>query len=213
MIKLLLADDNAFITGGLEIILDMEADIEVAATVANGQAAVDYCLEYDIDVALLDVRMPVMNGVEAAKRITAETETKVIILTTFDDDAYIIDAIRHGAEGYLLKNNDPKIIIAAVRGVVQNQNIMQAEIWEKVKIALSGNQTKAHMAKLPLTSREQDVIQAVASGLSNKEIAKKLFISEGTVANNISALLNKLGLEHRTQLAIFYLTGKAGGTE
>ncbi|EUJ27028.1 Nitrogen regulation protein C [Listeria grayi] len=213
MIKLLLADDNAFITGGLEIILDMEADIEVAATVANGQAAVDYCLEYDIDVALLDVRMPVMNGVEAAKRITAETETKVIILTTFDDDAYIIDAIRNGAEGYLLKNNDPKIIIAAVRGVVQNQNIMQAEIWEKVKIALSGNQTKAHMAKLPLTSREQDVIQAVASGLSNKEIAKKLFISEGTVANNISALLNKLGLEHRTQLAIFYLTGKAGGTE
>lgn len=213
MIKLLLADDNAFITGGLEIILDMEADIEVAATVANGQAAVDYCLEYDIDVALLDVRMPVMNGVEAAKRITAETETKVIILTTFDDDAYIIDAIRNGAEGYLLKNNDPKIIIAAVRCVVQNQNIMQAEIWEKVKIALSGNQTKAHMAKLPLTSREQDVIQAVASGLSNKEIAKKLFISEGTVANNISALLNKLGLEHRTQLAIFYLTGKAGGTE
>lgn len=213
MIKLLLADDNAFITGGLEIILDMEADIEVAATVANGQAAVDYCLEYDIDVVLLDVRMPVMNGVEAAKRITAETETKVIILTTFDDDAYIIDAIRNGAEGYLLKNNDPKIIIAAVRGVVQNQNIMQAEIWEKVKIALSGNQTKAHMAKLPLTSREQDVIQAVASGLSNKEIAKKLFISEGTVANNISALLNKLGLEHRTQLAIFYLTGKAGGTE
>lgn len=213
MIKLLLADDNAFITGGLEIILDMEADIEVAATVANGQAAVDYCLEYDIDVALLDVRMPVMNGVEAAKRITAETETKVIILTTFDDDAYIIDAIRNGAEGYLLKNNDPKIIIAAVRGVVQNQNIMQAEIWEKVKIALSGNQTKAHMAKLPLTSREQDVIQAVASGLSNKEIAKKLFISEGTVANNISALLNKLGLEHRTQLAIFYLTGKAGGSE
>ncbi|EFI84642.1 response regulator [Listeria grayi] len=213
MIKLLLADDNAFITGGLEIILDMEADIEVAATVANGQAAVDYCLEYDIDVALLDVRMPVMNGVEAAKRITAETETKVIILTTFDDDAYIIDAIRNGAEGYLLKNNDPKIIIAAVRGVVQNQNIMQAEIWEKVKVALSGNQTKAHMAKLPLTSREQDVIQAVASGLSNKEIAKKLFISEGTVANNISALLNKLGLEHRTQLAIFYLTGKAGGTE
>lgn len=213
MIKLLLAEDNAFITGGLEIILDMEADIEVAATVANGQAAVDYCLEYDIDVALLDVRMPVMNGVEAAKRITAETETKVIILTTFDDDAYIIDAIRNGAEGYLLKNNDPKIIIAAVRGVVQNQNIMQAEIWEKVKIALSGNQTKAHMAKLPLTSREQDVIQAVASGLSNKEIAKKLFISEGTVANNISALLNKLGLEHRTQLAIFYLTGKAGGTE
>lgn len=213
MIKLLLADDNAFITGGLEIILDMEADIEVAATVANGQAAVDYCLEYDIDVALLDVRMPVMNGVEAAQRITAETETKVIILTTFDDDAYIIDAIRNGAEGYLLKNNDPKIIIAAVRGVVQNQNIMQAEIWEKVKIALSGNQTKAHMAKLPLTSREQDVIQAVASGLSNKEIAKKLFISEGTVANNISALLNKLGLEHRTQLAIFYLTGKAGGTE
>lgn len=213
MIKLLLADDNAFITGGLEIILDMEADIEVAATVANGQAAVDYCLEYDIDVALLDVRMPVMNGVEAAKRITAETETKVIILTTFDDDAYIIDAIRNGAEGYLLKNNDPKIIIAAVRGVVQNQNIMQAEIWEKVKVALSGNQTKAHMAKLPLTSREQDVIQAVASGLSNKEIAKKLFITEGTVANNISALLNKLGLEHRTQLAIFYLTGKAGGTE
>lgn len=213
MIKLLLADDNAFITGGLEIILDMEADIEVVATVANGQAAVDYCLEYDIDVALLDVRMPVMNGVEAAKRITAETATKVIILTTFDDDAYIIDAIRNGAKGYLLKNNDPKIIIAAVRGVVQDQNIMQAEIWEKVKIALSGNQTKAHMAKLPLTSREQDVIQAVASGLSNKEIAKKLFISEGTVANNISALLNKLGLEHRTQLAIFYLTGKAGGTE
>ncbi|WP_099224267.1 response regulator transcription factor [Listeria costaricensis] len=210
--KVLIADDNAFITGGLEIILNREEDIEVVGIVQNGEEAVDFCQTEPVDIALLDIRMPKMDGVEATKRITETSCTKVIILTTFDDDAYIISAIQNGAKGYLLKNNDPARIIQALRSVSQNQSIVQEEIWLKMKDSLSGRTDYAAvMERLGLTNREKDIMAAVAKGYSNKEIARLLFLSEGTVANHISTLLGKLGLEHRTQLAILYLTGKAGG--
>ncbi|WP_239254397.1 response regulator transcription factor [Listeria ilorinensis] len=210
--KVLIADDNAFITGGLEIILNMEADIEVVGIAQSGEEAVEFCRKEPVDIALLDIRMPQMNGVEATKQITEETDTKVIILTTFDDDAYIISAIQNGAKGYLLKNNDPALIIQALRSVSQNQSIIQEEIWLKMKDSLSGHTDyDAIMERLGLTKREKEIMAAVAKGYSNKEIAQLLFISEGTVANHISALLGKLYLDHRTQLAILYLTGKAGG--
>ncbi|WP_163653944.1 response regulator transcription factor [Listeria sp. PSOL-1] len=212
MIKLLIADDNSFITGGLEIILNTAEDIKVISTVENGEEAVQFCQKEAVDIALLDVRMPIMNGVLATKIITETTATKVIILTTFDDDESILEAIQNGAKGYLLKNNDPKQIINAIHSVFANQNIIQNEIWDKIKGSLNASRDQtASLAKLHLTTREMDILKAIASGLSNKEIAKELFISEGTVANNISALLNKLDLDHRTQLAILYLTGKVGG--
>ncbi|EMG29286.1 LuxR family two component transcriptional regulator [Listeria fleischmannii 1991] len=212
MIRILLADDNSFITGGLEIILNMEENLEVVGTAENGEEAFQFCLEHAVDVALVDIRMPVLDGVLATKKITQETDTKVIILTTFDDDAFILEAIQNGAKGYLLKNNDPKKIVNAIHSVMQEQSIIQAEIWDKLRAV---NQAKvglyADLDALELTEREKDIVKAVAKGLSNREIAKLLFISEGTVANNISALLGKLGLSHRTQIAILYFTGSGNG--
>lgn len=215
MIKVLVVDDNSFITGGLEIILGTMDGIEVVGSAENGAEAVAFCQAQAVDVVLMDVRMPVMDGVEATKQITETTDAKVIILTTFDDDAFILKAIANGAKGYLLKNNDPELIRYAVMSVMRNQSIIQEEIWDKVKQSLGTEKTGVtpDLSGLRLTAREMDVMKAVASGLSNKEIAKNLFISEGTVANNISALLGKLGLDHRTQLAILYLTGKVGGGE
>ncbi|EUJ23971.1 major facilitator superfamily MFS_1 [Listeria grandensis FSL F6-0971] len=215
MIHILVVDDNSFITGGLEIILGTMDGIEVVGTAADGAEAVAFCQEHEVDVVLMDVRMPGMDGVQATKVITETTQTKVIILTTFDDDAFILKAIENGAKGYLLKNNDPQMIHHAIVSVMQNQSIIQDEIWDKVKRSLQDEVMPAapDLSGLHLTAREMDVMKAIASGLSNKEIAKNLFISEGTVANNISALLGKLGLDHRTQLAILYLTGKIGGVE
>ncbi|MEH7302195.1 response regulator transcription factor [Neobacillus drentensis] len=209
-IKVIIADDNSFIREGLKIILSTYAEFEVLDTVSDGKEAVDYCQMHEVDIALLDVRMPHMNGVEATKLLTEKTKTKPIILTTFDDDEYIMDAIKNGAKGYLLKNNDPEQIRDAIKSVYKGNSIIQDVILEKLKSNLSGG-TKPSDTKLDLslfTERERDILSLIAKGYSNKAISKELFISEGTVANYITSILNKTGLEHRTQIAIYYLTGK-----
>jgi DNA-binding NarL/FixJ family response regulator len=209
-IKVIIADDNSFIREGLKIILSTYAEFEVLDTVSDGKEAVDYCQMHEVDIALLDVRMPHMNGVEATKLLTEKTKTKPIILTTFDDDEYIMDAIKNGAKGYLLKNNDPEQIRDAIKSVYKGNSIIQDVILEKLKSNLSGG-TKPSDTKLDLslfTERERDIMSLIAKGYSNKAISKELFISEGTVANYITSILNKTGLEHRTQIAIYYLTGK-----
>ncbi|USB34943.1 response regulator transcription factor [Paenibacillus sp. YPG26] len=277
-IKVLIADDNSFIREGMRIILTTFGDFEVVATVGDGQEAVDYCKAHEVDIALLDVRMPNMNGVEATRRLTEETKTRPLILTTFDDDEYILDAIRYGAKGYLLKNNDPERIRDAIKSVHSGNNVLQDVVLDKLKSSMDllrpekerqaagGPQTEARAAgsaqtgsrvsgdlqaeaaaeahqtgeaplsgrgsapalaspsrvnesgshaggalpfdRSPFTDRELDVMSKVAQGLSNKEISKELFISEGTTANYITSILNKTALEHRTQIAIYYLTGR-----
>jgi DNA-binding NarL/FixJ family response regulator len=209
-IKVIIADDNSFIREGLKIILSTYAEFDVLDTVSDGKEAVDYCQMHEVDIALLDVRMPHMNGVEATKLLTEKTKTKPIILTTFDDDEYITDAIKNGAKGYLLKNNDPEQIRDAIKSVYKGNSIIQDVILEKLKSNLGGG-TKPSDNKLDLslfTERERDIMSLIAKGYSNKAISKELFISEGTVANYITSILNKTGLEHRTQIAIYYLTGK-----
>ena len=209
-IKVIIADDNSFIREGLKIILSTYAEFDVLDTVSDGKEAVDYCQMHEVDIALLDVRMPHMNGVEATKLLTENSKTKPIILTTFDDDEYIMDAIKNGAKGYLLKNNDPEQIRDAIKSVYKGNSIIQDVILEKLKSNLSGG-TKPSDTKLDLslfTERERDIMSLIAKGYSNKAISKELFISEGTVANYITSILNKTGLEHRTQIAIYYLTGK-----
>jgi len=208
-IKLIIADDNSFIREGLKIILTSYDEFEVLDTVNDGQEAVEYCTDHDVDIALLDVRMPNLNGVEATKLITEQTNTKPIILTTFDDDEYIVDAVKNGAKGYLLKNNDPERIRDAIKSVYNGNSILQDIILEKIK----GNLQKKEEVKTKIdtskfTERERDIMALIAKGYSNKEISKQLFISDGTVANYISSILGKTGLEHRTQIAIYYLTGK-----
>ncbi|PEY32263.1 DNA-binding response regulator [Bacillus cereus] len=208
-IKVLIADDNSFIREGMKIILSTYEEFEVLETVNDGQEALDYCKKHDVDIALLDVRMPNMNGVEATKLIYEETKTKPLILTTFDDDEYILEAVKNGAKGYLLKNNDPERIRDAIKGVYNGQTVMQDVVLDKIKCNLLENkEEESKIDKTRFTERELSIIALIAKGFSNKEISKQLFISEGTIANYITSILGKTGLEHRTQIAIYYLTGK-----
>jgi DNA-binding NarL/FixJ family response regulator len=247
-IKVLIADDDTFVREAMRIILNTFGEFEVVAAVANGREAVDYCKQHDVDVALLDVRMPSMNGVEATRLLTAETKTKPLIFTTFDEDEYILDAIQFGAKGYLLKNNDPERIRDAIKSVHSGNNVLQDVVLDKLKSTMmdalkprtaadSGTQPpqpskqsqhlqppqqqpqhgaaggalqppSSPIDRSQFTERELDVMALIAKGLSNKEISRQLYIAEGTTANYITSILNKTGLEHRTQIAIYYLTGK-----
>ncbi|KHF32580.1 Transcriptional regulatory protein DegU [Paenibacillus sp. P1XP2] len=141
-IKVLIADDNSFIREGMKIILNTFGDFDVVATVADGREAVEYCRNHEVDVALLDVRMPNMNGVEATKMLTGETSAKPLILTTFDDDEYIVDAIRFGAKGYLLKNNDPERIRDAIKSVYNGHSVLQDVVLDKLKSQVGGGQER-----------------------------------------------------------------------
>ncbi|WP_018663898.1 response regulator [Heyndrickxia acidiproducens] len=208
-IKILIADDNSFIREGLKIILDSYEEFEILAAVANGREAASYCISHVADIALLDVRMPGMNGVEATKIIAEETSTKPIILTTFDDDEYIVDALKNGAKGYLLKNNDPEKIRDAIKTIYNGNSIFQDVVLDKIKNNLSDSSTpEPKIDSKQFTEREREIMSLIAKGYSNRAISKNLFISEGTVANYITSILGKTGLEHRTQIAIYFLTGK-----
>ncbi|MBZ9636689.1 response regulator [Clostridium sp. FP1] len=207
-IKVLIADDDILIREGLKIILGLDSEFEVVGCVSNGLEALEMCIEKTVDVALLDVRMPVMNGVQAVREIAMKTTTKTLILTTFDEDEYIFEALKNGARGYLLKNNSPDKIKDAIKTVFGGNIVMQDVILDKVT---QGFKTP-RQDKVPkgdtFTEREIDIIKAIAEGLSNKEISSKLYISEGTVKNYITSILNKTGLKHRTQIAIYYLQGE-----
>ncbi|MFL0267279.1 response regulator [Candidatus Clostridium radicumherbarum] len=202
-IRLLIADDDSLIRESLKIILSMDEAFEVAACVENGQKAVEYCLNDNIDIALLDVRMPVMNGVQAVKEISLKTKTKTIILTTFDDDEFIFEAVKNGAKGYLLKNNSPDRIKEAINMVYAGNSVIQDIVLEKLKEGL--NVKKRKFDESLFSERELQIMKLISKGFSNKEISKSLYISEGTVKNYITSILDKTGLSHRTQIAIYYM--------
>ncbi|WP_082652152.1 response regulator transcription factor [Gorillibacterium timonense] len=246
-IKVLIADDNSFIREGMRIILTSFEEFEVVAAVEDGVQAVDYCKANPVDVVLLDIRMPNMTGVEAARRIVAETQAKPLMLTTFDDDEFILEAIQAGAKGYLLKNNDPERIRDAIKTVHHDHHVLQDVVVEKIRASLAAAASSSVPSSAPdkelgrpsaqerssggpsggqsigpsdgpidrslFTERELDIMELIAKGLSNKGIARKLFLSEGTVANHITSILGKTGLSHRTQIAIYYLTGEVHLTE
>lgn len=211
MIKILIVDDSEIITGGLNILLGMEAGFEIVGCVNNGDKAVEWCRKGQIDLVLMDVRMPGMNGVEATKKITEETDTQVIILTTFDEDEYIVEGIKNGASGYLLKTTEPKQLIQSIYSVMNGQSIFSHEVLTKAKKQIDLQKGVPDLSQL--TPREKEIVHLVAKGMSNKQIASQLFLSEGTVNNSLSNILQKLALEHRTQLAIYYLTGKVGNED
>ncbi len=205
-IKLVIADDDALIRESLKIILSYDNDIEVVDTFENGKDLVNFILQNDIDIALVDVRMPLINGVKATLEISKNTKTKVIILTTFDEDEYIREGIKNGAKGYLLKNTKPDKIIETIKLVNKGIAVIQEEILSKISNNLiSSEDRKEKIDKSLFTVRELEVMKAISEGLNNKEISKKLFISEGTVKNYITSILQKTNLTHRTQIAIYYI--------
>ena len=202
-IRILICDDDTLIRESLKIILPLKGDIEVIGEAANGRECIDFCLENEVDVALIDIRMPIVNGVEAVREIVKNTKTKCIVLTTFDEEDYINEAIIYGAKGYILKNNSPQQIANSIVSVYNNTIVMNENVLGKLRV----KESEPEIKKYNFTDREVEIIKAISEGLSNKEISNKLFISEGTIRNYITTILNKTGLEHRTALAVNYLKG------
>ena len=201
--KLVIVDDDALVGLSLKTIIEAIPGMEVAAIGHNGKEAIALYNQHHPDVLLMDIRMDTMTGLEAGDIILRQhPEARVLFLTTFADDEYIVGALKMGAKGYLLKQNFESIV-PSLKAVEAGQSVFGEDIVAKIP-ALMGSGGKADVKALGLTDKESDLIALVAEGLSNKEIAQRLYLSEGTVRNSISVLLEKLNLRGRTQLAIFY---------
>lgn len=208
MISLLLVDDQNLIREGLKTMLELEADLKVIGTASNGQAALEQVATLQPDVVLMDVRMPVMDGREATRLICDRfPNTKVLVLSTFDDDQYISDAMRAGAKGYLLKDMPSEELAQAIRLLHCGYTQFAPGLFEKLMSHVADAETedsKQISGELKqLTPREQDVLELIADGSSNRDIAHQLHISEGTVKSHVTHLLTRLNLRNRAQLAIY----------
>ena len=201
--KVIIVDDDQIVKSSLKTILE-SLEVEVLGTGGNGREAVELYKEYHPDAALLDIRMPVMTGLEAAGEILKyDPSAKILFLTTFSDDEYIIEALNIGAKGYILKQ-DFESISPALTAVKAGQSVFGRDVVSKLSSLVPGE--KADYRKLGISEKEEEVIALVAKGLNNKEIGQAMFLSEGTIRNYISGVLEKLQLRDRTQLAIFHHT-------
>jgi DNA-binding NarL/FixJ family response regulator len=215
MIRTLIVDDDPFIRESLKLILSTMEGIEVIGTCGNGMEAFAFTNEDPkVDIVLMDIRMPICDGVEGTRLIMESSKScKVLILTTFDDDDYIVKALRFGAGGYMLKNIPPEQIAAGIRTVHAGHMLIHPDIAKKLGGLLHPIQTqksskgtsKKVLSEYGLSHTEEQIVSRIASGFSNKEIAQQLFLSEGTIKNYITDILGKLTLRDRTQIAIFYL--------
>jgi DNA-binding NarL/FixJ family response regulator len=207
VIRVLLADDEAMIRAGVKAILAADPGIEVVAEAGDGREAVDLTLAHHPQVALLDIRMPRLDGLAAATEIRrAAPGTAVVMLTTFGEDEYIARALGEGASGFLLKSGDPRELIAGVRAVADGAAYLSPRVAHRVIDELrDGRMTRGTAARTrteALTERERDVLALLGAGLSNAEIGKRLFLVEGTVKSYVSAILTRLGVRNRVQAAI-----------
>jgi NarL family two-component system response regulator LiaR len=202
--KIILCDDQAVIRDGLEMLLNLERDIEVIGTAQDGAEAVELVGKKQPDLVLMDLKMPIMNGIEATRQIRAKyPKVKVLVLSTYDDDEWVFDAIRAGASGYLLKDASRESIIEAVRGTAEGKSFLDPNIAGKLINQVASNQTQpASLLTDKLTEREVDVLRLIAKGFNNADIAARLHLSEGTIRNHVSAILEKLSVSDRTQAAV-----------
>lgn len=201
-IKVLIAEDQTLMRQGLKTILDLEEGFEVVGEAADGQAAVQAALATRPDVVLMDIQMPHLNGVEATAQLgLACPAARVIILTTFDYDEYVFDGIKAGARGYLLKDTPANELLTAIRRVHAGESLVQPSIAARMIAEFTRRAAPRDPEYEPLSEREIDVLRLLADGLSNKEIASRLTLAEGTVKNHVSAILEKLQAANRTQAA------------
>ena len=207
--RVIVVDDDAIVVRSLATILGAEPDIEVAGTGTSGEEAVSLFSACEPDVVLMDIQMPGGDGLSAAEKIlAADPAARVVFLTTFSDDDYIVRALRLGARGYLIKQ-DVATIAPALRSVMAGQSVLEGEVLARAA-ALSADGVRPSRGEPEmrgLTEREREAVRAIADGMSNAEVAAALYMSEGTVRNHISAILAKLGLRNRTQIAVYYYRG------
>ncbi len=207
-IRILLVDDQALFREGLHTLLSVHDDLEVVGEASNGQEAIDAVEKLGPDVVLMDLRMPVLNGVAATRQITeSAANSRVIVLTTFDDDEYIFDGLRAGAVGYLLKDVPSAKLVEAIRAAAQGESFLQPSVAAKVlaefsRMAAPNTAVSQQDLVEPLSERELEILGVLATGASNREIANELFITEGTVKNHVTNILGKLGVRDRTQAAL-----------
>lgn len=203
MMKVVIIDDDALVAISLKTILESDNDIEVTAVGNSGEEAIALYAKHSPDVLLMDIRMGGMTGLEAGEKILElSPQAKILYLTTFMDDEYIVKALHIGAKGYILKQ-EFEGIIPAIKAVMRGQSVFGKDIMEKLP-ELIAKKKSFDYAACDISEKEEQIIVAVAEGYSNKEIAERLFLSEGTVRNYLSIILEKLKLRDRTQLAIFY---------
>lgn len=212
-IRVAVVDDQALMRDGFTMILDAQNDIEVVGDAENGQVGVDLCRRTRPDVVLMDVRMPVMDGIEATQTITTDggNDTKVLVLTTFDLDEYVYSALRAGASGFLLKDTPAHELVAAVRVIARGDALLSPSVTKRL-IEEFARQSEHHISapSLPgdLTDREHEALELLAQGLSNKEIAATMYVGEATAKTHVSRLLSKLGVRDRVQaVVVAYETG------
>jgi len=207
-IRVLLADDQALFREGLDTLLSVHKDIEVIGQASNGQEAVDLALKLRPDVILMDMQMPILNGIGATRRLKKSLpECRVIMLTTFNDDETIFDALRAGAVGYLLKDVGSAQLAESIRATSRGESILDPSVAAKVvqefsRVSSMVPATSSEVLPEPLSEREIELLRLIASGLSNKEVAEALFITEGTVKNHVTHILGKLSVRDRMQAVL-----------
>lgn len=202
--KVLLIDDDRLVCSSLKIILSSDPEIDVVGTGNSGSEAIGLYKGLRPDVLLMDIRMEQMGGLEAGEIILGQyKDAKILYLTTFLDDDYIIKALHIGAKGYMLKQNYESII-PAIKAVYMGQNVYGSEIINKLPGLMGKSDNTNTFDSLGVSEREFDIVKKIADGLSNKEISEELFLSEGTIRNNISNILDKLNLRDRTQIAVYF---------
>ena len=207
MIRLLLVDNQTLVSQGLQAMLNLEPDLEVVGIATNGQAAIEQVEMLKPDVVLMDIRMPVMDGREATRIICQRfPDSKVLVLSTFDEDDYIAQSLKAGAKGYLLKDMPCEELAQAIRLVERGYSSMGPGLMERMIDGIldsSTPKTKLKPEPTELSSRELDVLKLIGTGCTNREIAKQLYITEGTVKTHVTHILNRLNLRNRAQIAVY----------
>lgn len=204
-VRILLVEDQTIVRNGLKMIVEQDKQFQIIAEASNGLEALKVLESVHVDLVLMDIRMPEMNGIEATKRIRNQyPEVKIIILTTFDDEEYAFETLKDGASGFLLKSSEPEKLLSSIHSVLNGGLVLQEDVAAKLMPKLlQQHVTPKTEISIQLTKRELEIVKLVGEGKTNKEIATTLFLSVGTVKNHITHILQQLDLRDRTQLAIY----------
>ncbi len=206
MKRLLICDDQEIVCAGLQRILETDPQLSIAGIAHNGEEAVELAASLKPDLVLMDLQMPVMNGVQAIRRIrVSQPKLPILVLTTYTDDKWLFDALHEGASGYLLKDRPRDELIAAIKGTLEGNNYLDPAITGRVMQSVLHQPAPIQADNFDLNEREREILKLLSAGLSNSEIASRLYLSDGTVRNYLSGIFNKLGVTDRTQAVIIAL--------